>query len=731
MIKSQSAKDAAAVLAAATSRRNVSAERGIEPPTDYDKLTAQYRSWVYICTRLNATSVASTPLRLFATSATGETRSRRPARKVSNARQRELREIKYLAESPHIKLAEEIEEICEHPFLRLMQDVNPEFSFYDLLEATQTGLELTGDNYWLIDTDALNLPSDICPLPPQLMRIVPGTDRLVKGYLFGRNVNNRIAFEAEQIVHFKFYNPNNIFYGWSPLEAAAAGVSLNNSMTEFEGSLFDNRGQPGMVIQYTDKELLKPQQIELEIEWNNKLRSQRKSGKSIVIDKSVTLTDFGLKPKEMSYPNGRRWTRLEIADAYGVPLALLDTENVNKANASEALHQYNKFSVTPRLHKIAQKINSRLIKMFNEPRLFVAFDNVVPADMELELKREDQDIKNSVRSINEVRGVRGLEPASWGEVPLSVSAQPPADPAIELSAKKPEHCTCRPEKGANTKQEHDVLLTGGANPKLSPNEQGIADALQETWAAQRAAILPKVRLKGTDFDQLAHPEWAATTAAAAEPFMLDTATRGGRAALREVAGELDKPLATALESFVNSNDLHAFVEKETFRFASRANDVIVSDLKASFIEGTQAGDSLLAMRDRIKSTFDIKGYLLPDGTRASKHVKSWKSTMIARTEAKRSTTTGKDVAWRNEGFTTKEWKASNDACPFCMDMDGKQESMGGNFWNEGEFQDVTSDAFGADDDGNPKSRAMKHDFSDVIGPPLHINCRCEILPVFQ
>ena len=705
---------------------------GLPTPSNYDALVSQYQKWVYVCASKNATAVASTPLRLYATRATGQAGSRRAARKISHDETEHIKSLKYLAESPMVKAAEDFEEILEHPLLRLLKEANPFHSFYDILESTDTFMELTGDGYWYVVKDDMGLPANIWVLPSQSVRIVPDKTDYIKGYLFGRDTTRQVAFKPEDVVHFKFTNPNNPYYGRGPLEASLGAVGRYNEMDAYEGALFRNRGQVGTLIQF-DGDLTREQRVQTEQEFNNALRGITNAGKVKVVDKNFTVTELGVGPKDLSYLQGRKWTRTEIAAAFGVPLGLLDVEDVNKANAAEALHQYYKFTITPRLVKIAEKINSDIIPMFGEPRLFVAFDDVVPDDQDMAMRQEDQDVKNLVRSINEVRGARGLEPVEWGNVPIAPitvaplgSAPPVAAPAEARAMKHIEACSCG-QCGTEEKRVGDEGFqiisapdgaSGGANPRLSPSEQGIVNSIEDVWERQKKKAVSAAKLKGTDFDQFADIEWIDDMVEGSTPFMRGSLVRGGREALREIAAELDKPLATALEQFSSSTQIDKFVSESAFKFSKDVAADVVADLKLKFTAQVSNGDSLAQIKKGIEGVFE--------GQVSSK--RAW---MIARTETKRAQMVGKVMAWGEEGFTKKEWIASDDACPFCLSMDQKQAGMSENYFDEGKELPITSEAFGTDEDGKLKTRSLKFNYADVIAPPLHPGCRCTIVPVFE
>ena len=110
-------------------------------------------------------------------------------------------------------------------------------------------------------------------------------------------------------------------------------------------------------------------------------------------------------------------TKEDIANAFHIPLAFLTSET-NLANLQAAEHQHMSKAITPRLRRRDEKINEQLIPLFDPSgRLFVASDDPVPVNHELDMKERELNLKYGVVTINEVRQERGLPPVDWGDRP--------------------------------------------------------------------------------------------------------------------------------------------------------------------------------------------------------------------------------------------------------------------------------------------------------------------------
>ena len=97
--------------------------------------------------------------------------------------------------------------------------------------------------------------------------------------------------------------------------------------------------------------------------------------------------------------------------------------------------------------------------------------------------------------------------------------------------------------------------------------------------------------------------------------------------------------------------------------------------------------------------------------------------MIAQTETIRSSNAGAVMSYQKAGIEQKQWYTAQDdkVCEFCGEMHGKIVGTAENFWNLGDVMKIDVE------DKDPIS--MTFGYEDVHAPPLHVNCRCTILPV--
>ena len=400
-------------------------------PEDYLKLIAAYKSWVYICASKNSNAVAAAPLRLYVSKKNKSTKVIVKTAKLERKKEERIRKQGNLIS--YTRKAEEIEEILEHPFLEMMKTVNPMINRFDLWDGTQCWMELTGNAYWYIYKDKMGVPQELWPLPPQYMKVVGSREKIVAGYVYRRAIE-KIPFENEEIIHFKFFNPTGSLYGTGPLTAIMDSYIDDRHIREFESNLMKNQGRPEAVLQ--SKEAVSDVDFQrIKQRWRGNKES--KVGGTLVLESGLEYKPITFTPREMNYVVGRKLNREEIAAAFGVPMSKLTTEAVNLANAYVGEHQYMQDTIEPRLRRIEETLNEKLMPMYDE-NLFVAYDSVVPDDKQFELTERTANLGSYITTVNEEREKMGLDKVAWGEIPLapagiaplgSQPAGPPGGPA--------------------------------------------------------------------------------------------------------------------------------------------------------------------------------------------------------------------------------------------------------------------------------------------------------------
>lgn len=369
-------------------------------------MIAQYKSWSFVCARLNAETVASAKLRLYVKTKRGQGKVKNfDTRVVSNS------EFKSLSKALKTSAIEQIEEVYDHPALNLLYQVNDFSNYFDNMQLTQTYMDLAGNAYWYLVKDAYGTPIQIYQMRPDMTEVVPAQQKLIKGYLYG--AKEKTAMKIDEVIRFHVPNPASAYYGQSCIAAGQAEVSRNNLYNVYENSNLQNNARPDFAVKY-DGTLTQADMKRLSAEWNRLYSGPKNNNKIKIMDQNFSIEKISFAPKDMEYLQGRIMTKKDIAAIFGVPYGLLDTSDQLKAGLDNVLVYYQRFAIKPRLRRIEETLTEKLLPMFDAD-LFFAFDDIVDESNEFKLKQNVEYVNAGIISRNEARATEGYEAVAGGD----------------------------------------------------------------------------------------------------------------------------------------------------------------------------------------------------------------------------------------------------------------------------------------------------------------------------
>jgi len=248
-------------------------------------------------------------------------------------------------------------------------------------------------------------------------------DKFIEGYKYKEGATETI-FAEEEIIHFKIPSPFNPILGYSPLSSIASMYNIRENMDIYENALFSNMVRPEFLLT-TEQILNKPTRDVLKQEIKENYGGVKKVGKFMLLEGGFKVDNISFSPRDVAFLKGRQISKEEIIAAFGNTVAMYD-KDVNRANIEGSMYQYMKDTITPRLKFIQDKLNEKLIPLYDE-KLFVMFDNVIPADKEFNQKQRESNLKTGFTTINEERIKEGLDEVDWGVVPIMPMNMLPID----------------------------------------------------------------------------------------------------------------------------------------------------------------------------------------------------------------------------------------------------------------------------------------------------------------
>jgi len=303
--------------------------------------------------------------------------------------------------------------------IRLLRYPNPEDSFTDIVSEVAVDLHLYGDAYIEIVKDSKGMPIALYNLYAPSIKVLVNRHGAVLGYI--QNASNSslrggqaapVIFDAKEIVHFKLPNPGNEVYGLSPLESLFIPIETDLHAQNYNLTFFKNNATPKLHIDLGNCTL--PQLKRTKEFFKREYLGQ--PHKTLITEGGAKVTPIGTKPADMEFLNQRKFSRDEILAVFGVPpMKIGITEDVNRASALESDKSFKSDKIIPLQRMIANKINSSVISLFNQPRVIFEFVELDLRDEKEQAEIDKIDIESGILTVDEVRKKRGLPPLPKGK----------------------------------------------------------------------------------------------------------------------------------------------------------------------------------------------------------------------------------------------------------------------------------------------------------------------------
>lgn len=393
-------------------------------------------------------------------------------------------------------------EIFEHPILSVLHYVNEIETFYNLIEATQTYLELVGEAFWVVLPDNLG-PKEIWLLRPDWVKVIPSATNVIDHYNYyaGGVLTEKVEIPKEFVVPFKYFHPMNPYRGKGPVQAAALPFDILNFAQEYNRNFFFNSAIPSMVFS-TDQKLSEPTIKRFLNQWQDAFGGRTKANKIAFLGNGMKLDRASFSNKDLDFNDSIKQMRDDVLAVFKVPKTVLGlTEDVNRANADSTTRAFMERVVTPKDRKLVDSINEFYVPMFTKEgeMLFLDFTDPSPEDVELKLKRYQSGRLYTWMTPNEIRAEENLEPLEGGDdlfAPLgspqgSVVSQ--SDPNEDNAPKSTDE---QDETPNNQDEDKPVEPTGSEEAQPEEEPKGFFGKLfKRQQAKSKKPYVPPAYLK--------------------------------------------------------------------------------------------------------------------------------------------------------------------------------------------------------------------------------------------
>jgi HK97 family phage portal protein len=202
-------------------------------------------------------------------------------------------------------------------------------------------------SFWLLDGNVCIIPFPVTSLskkgvPDSLwavrwkfMSYEKDKNGHISKWIYQPNNLVKVELAPQDVLHLKFFNPNDAIEGLAPHEAGKIAIRSNFRAGNYNSQFFENGAVPGGILQ-TDKQLSKATFERTKSQVNQEYGvKEGNAHKLMVLEQGLKWAATGITQRDMEYIGLYRLTQEEIMQIYGMKKVIIsaDTGGANRATA--------------------------------------------------------------------------------------------------------------------------------------------------------------------------------------------------------------------------------------------------------------------------------------------------------------------------------------------------------------------------------------------------------------
>ena len=302
----------------------------------------------------------------------------------------------------------------------LLSNPNPYFTRSQVFSYIENWLSINGNAFIWTPTNGYRVPLQMWVLNPTRMRVIKGENNFIDGYVYQSAQEGNIAIPEKEVIHLAKIHPAarpeeiigmNIF-GVGLVSAALEYAHIDREVSAYLARLFENNTVPPLIATFPER-FDQDEWHKLKAAWNEelpdyKLRALLGGGMQLQLPPKGELS--------IGYDAVSKDTRAQISQVFGVPPGMLDGSFQNRATAEVQWAIFRQNTIDPEALYIAEEF-TRHFKRWEEDVLVEA-QPYEYADPDLDMRKEEFELKWGLKTINEARTDRGYDKVKDGDTPL-------------------------------------------------------------------------------------------------------------------------------------------------------------------------------------------------------------------------------------------------------------------------------------------------------------------------
>ena len=552
----------------------------------------------------------------------------------------------------------EEEDLEQHPLSAVLGRPNPMHSKQQTLNLIANHMVTVGEAY------QLKVMGQGAPVPTELWMMDPASVRPV--IRSGRPVSYEVRdgdggvsqVPIEEVVRIWTPDPENFYTAEGVLNTQRVVFDANTFAEQTVREHFKNNATPSIIIE-RDKESgsLDPDELtrwqELWTQAYNSIRGTKRGLPAWLPQGAKARELAAMQDLSKMVPLIQEQMK-QIMMAYGTPRSVVgDVADANRSNMEASQYGFDLYTISPLASLIEDAWTFQVAADYGED-IAVRFEEFIPRDKEFELKAEESKLATKQKSINMLLEEKGLDPVSWGDLPVGAVADRPYDGIVrEIDAAQAQKIIDDPQGSSDDRKLKAWVLQREVDRerRFVPKAQ---DAMRRILERQKKEIIEGLQKRGLERGNRALTEQ--------EIVEILRAILGGRAAFKDLFDLTFEPirleafLASARDAlrsvkstreFVFSAALRMVLESQAQEFRRLVNNTTLKRLSASIFEvmdqSIAAGESTEQQANRII-----------ESVRGEMDLQKNRALTIARTETLYATTVAQLESFEQSGVVERK-----------------------------------------------------------------------------
>lgn len=330
------------------------------------------------------------------------------------------------------RVGDDVEEVFQHPLIDILRRPNESQGQSAFFEEFAAHYFIWGNTFMEIASGETGPPRYLYNLRRDRVSIKPNTLSRVGGYIYKVN-GRKIEFDAEEVLHFKSFNPTDDWFGMSPLQPGGLAVDSYKNQLVWNLSLTKNDGVPSVIFNY-EEEIEAETKEKMEADLLAKFGGPTNKGRAMVSSGGkMDIKTLGFNARELDFVNSMSQTALQVCQIYNMPPELVGLTPATYQNRKEARKALYTEVVIPFLDRLKSELNNFLVPKFEQGgKIFLDYNK-----SGIEALAEDQEalwerVNNSKElTINEKRNLKGFDDHDDGDVIFVQASEIPLADALD------------------------------------------------------------------------------------------------------------------------------------------------------------------------------------------------------------------------------------------------------------------------------------------------------------